>query len=179
MKNYEIIKEEKDFYKIISLKVLRQTPGVIFDIVPLNAIDSIDGIDRVIHQRAAISPGSVGSCKRPWYMHPHQQDHLLVLSGARHIELYCLKTKKLVTVTISPYAVSMDNVVVSESPAILSWSTYVFHRIISDEHSGSASINIASRFSGFDIRTNFNIFDLDTATGSYSVIREGHLDQPG
>lgn len=28
-------------------------------------------------------------------------------------------------------------------------------------------------------RTNFNVYDLDTVTGEYRVVREGHLDQPG
>jgi len=27
------------------------------------------------------------------------------------------------------------------------------------------------------MRTNFNIYDLDTTTGKFKVIREGHLDQ--
>jgi len=44
---------------------------------------------------------------------------------------------------------------------------------------GSASLNLAVHHDGFDIRTNFSVYDLDPDTGQYRVIREGHLDQPG
>jgi hypothetical protein len=32
-------------------------------------------------------------------------------------------------------------------------------------------------YEGLDMRTNFNIYDLDTANGAYRVIREGFRDQ--
>ena len=54
----------------------------------------------------------------------------------------------------------------------------VFHRVISDAKLGSASLNLAVHYEGYDIRTNFSIYDLDIETGEYRVIREGHLDQP-
>ena len=53
----------------------------------------------------------------------------------------------------------------------------VFHRIKSGPE-GSKSLNFAVRYEGFDIRTNFNIYDLDVDSGEYSVAREGHKDQP-
>jgi hypothetical protein len=59
---------------------------------------------------------------------------------------------------------------------MLVWSQGVFHRIQSGEK-GSASLNFAVRGKEFDIKTNFNIYDLDTNTGEYKVLREGHLDQ--
>lgn len=39
-------------------------------------------------------------------------------------------------------------------------------------------MNFARHFDGFDISTNFNIYDLNTGTGEYSVIRLGASDQP-
>lgn len=36
-----------------------------------------------------------------------------------------------------------------------------------------------TRFVGFDIRTNFNIYGLDTASGEYQLLRAGYLDQMG
>jgi len=33
------------------------------------------------------------------------------------------------------------------------------------------------RHEGFDIATNFSIYELDTASGSFTVLREGWLDQ--
>ena len=37
---------------------------------------------------------------------------------------------------------------------------------------------IAVHYADFDIRANFSSYDLDPASGTYRVIREGHLDQP-
>ena len=53
----------------------------------------------------------------------------------------------------------------------------IFHRIISGEE-GSISINFATRTSEFDLNNNFNIFNLNTKTGEYEVIKEGKDDQP-
>ena len=170
--------EEKEFYKIVPLKMLRKTAGVIFDIIPIKEIPSIEALDRVIHQNGALSPGPIGTNQRPWYMHPHQKDHLLVLAGSRSIELYCLKTKQRAEFVITPFSIHVNNSLVSDSPVMLCWDTFVFHRIISDDKHGSSSINIASRSAEFDIRSNFNIYDLDQNSGQYTILREGHLDQP-
>lgn len=59
---------------------------------------------------------------------------------------------------------------------MLVWPRNVFHRIVSGEE-GSASLNFALRYPGFDIDTNFSVYDLDAATGRHEVIREGRLDQ--
>jgi len=68
--------------------------------------------------------------------------------------------------------------VVYDGAAMLVWPRGVFHRIRSDEKTGSASLNFAVRYEGFDIRTNFNVYDLDPLSGEYQMIRAGHLDQP-
>ena len=84
-------------YRIIPLRVLRRTIGVMFDEMVPSDIPRINGIDRVIHGPNSISPGSVDDCaipvKRPWYMHPGQDDNLLVLQGTRYIDIYDVKTK--------------------------------------------------------------------------------------
>ena len=61
---------------------------------------------------------------------------------------------------------------------MLVWPCGVFHRIQSDKQTGSASLNFGVRYDGFDIRTNFDIYDLDPATGEHRMIRAGYLDQP-
>ena len=71
-----IIKEVENFYKVIKLKEFRKTEGVNFDIMVQSMIPKIDALDRVIHQKGAISPGTVGSVEEAWYMHPHQEDNL-------------------------------------------------------------------------------------------------------
>lgn len=171
--------EVPGFYHVLPLTVLRRTPGVSFDTVPVDRLDQIDAIDRVLHDADAISPGSVNDIARPWYMHPHQIDQLLVVHGKRTIELYSSKHEKVITAVVTPNRILIDDTVVCAGPGILSWPCYVFHRIRSDERLGSASLNFAIRQEGFDIATNFNIYDVDTTTGEYRVIRAGHLDQPG
>jgi hypothetical protein len=39
-------------------------------------------------------------------------------------------------------------------------------------------MNFAVRNDTFDIDTEFNIYDVDTTTGAYEVVRLGKLDQP-
>jgi hypothetical protein len=172
------LEEVASLYRIIPLRVLRKTPGVSFDIVPREALPRIDGIDRVLHQNDAISPGAVGEVARPWYMHPHQDDNLIVLQGTRFVDIYTKAHGRIESFTVTSHRIEHDGKLVVDGPAMLVWPTGVFHRIRSDAKSGSASINFAVRYQGFDVRSNFNIYDLDPASGEYRMIRAGYLDQP-
>jgi hypothetical protein len=58
--------------------------------------------------------------------------------------------------------------VLFDGPAMLVWPRYVFHRITSGPE-GSASLNFAVHYEGLDMRTNFNIYDLDLETGEHRV----------
>lgn len=171
-----IIKEMKDFYQVIRLKEFRRTEGVAFDIMVKSTIPKIDAIDRVIHKGGAVSPGAVGDVERPWYMHPHQADNLLVLQGTRYVDIYYPEHGKVEHFEVTPDYVKHNGELIFEGGAILVWPKNVFHRIVSGDD-GSASVNLATHYDGFDIRTNFNIYDLDVETGEYKVIREGHEDQ--
>lgn len=171
-----IIKEEKNFYKIIKLKEFRRTEGVAFDVMIKSMVPKIHAVDRVLHKGGAVSPGRVGDVERPWYMHPYQEDNLFVLQGKRYVELYTVETGRVEKFVVTPDYIEHNGEIVIEGGAVLTWPTYVFHRIISADE-GSASINLATHLEGFDIRTNFNIYDLNTETGEYRVIREGYKDQ--
>jgi hypothetical protein len=173
-----VAEEVPGLYRIVPLQVLRRTPHVSFDAVPASVLSAAGSIDRVLHERGAISPGPVGSVARPWYMHPYQDDNLLVLHGTRHVEIYTSAHGKIESFVVTPHTVEKDGKPLFDGPAMLVWPRYVFHRIMSDEVEGSASLNFAVHYEGFDIRTNFSIYDLNTETGEYHVIREGHLDQP-
>jgi hypothetical protein len=173
-----IIEEVEGLYQVIRLKVLRKTEGVDFDIVPILGLKTIAAVDRVIHRSGALSPGSTAGVARPWYMHPHQEDHLLVLHGARTVELWSARHPSVVRFRVTAEGVRREGGAAAEGPAMLAWPTSVFHRIESDAAAGSASLNFASRHPGYDVRTNFSVYDLDPSTGSHRVIREGHLDQP-
>lgn len=171
-----IIKEVKDFYKVIKLKEFRRTKGVAFDIMVKDMIPKIDAIDRVIHEGGAISPGTVGSVEEAWYMHPHQEDNLFVLHGKRNVELYMPEHGKIEKFVITPDYIEHNGEVILEGGGLIAWSTNVFHRITSGNE-GSASINLATHLEGFDIKTNFNIYDFDIDTGKYELLREGYRDQ--
>ena len=54
--DHPVLMEEAGFWRIIKLKQFRRTEGVSFDIVPMEVLPRIDGIDRVLHKRRAISP---------------------------------------------------------------------------------------------------------------------------
>ena len=172
-----VFKEVEGLYGIIPLNIFRRTPGVSFDNVPLDALPRIDAIDCVTHIGRAVSPGPVGDVRRPWYMHPHQYDNLVVLHGTRYVDIYSKSYGRVESFIVKPDKIlAEDETVIFDGPAMLVWPPLVFHRIRSLEE-GSAAFNLAVHFEGFDIRTNFNIYSLDTETGHFSLLREGYLDQ--
>ena len=172
-----ILEEVKNLYKIVTLKEIRRTENVRFDALDTSIIPHIEGFDRVIHGPGALSPGSVGDVEHPWYMHPHQEDNLMVLHGTRYIDIYTPEHGKVEHFSVTADKVCRGDEVCYTGAAMLVWPRRVFHRILSCPKEGSASVNFAVRYDGFDIRTNFNIYDLNTETGESKVIREGHLDQ--
>lgn len=162
---------------IIPLQELRSTPNVQFHALPGLLEEGIDAIDRVEHQPGAFSPSVKDRPDyRPWYMHPDQEDNLMVFHGKRIVELYTTDHGKMETFEVTPYTVSHNGVVIHEGPCLFGWPVNVFHRVYSPE--GSMSMNFARHFAEFSLLTNFNIYDLNVETGEYSVVREGHLDQP-
>jgi hypothetical protein len=172
----EPIKEIKGLFKIVDLVKLRRTEGVMFDLVPEEMFENLGGVDRVIHASNAISPGAIEGVERPWYMHTAQSDNLVVLHGERHIDLYSVEHGKIEQFVVTNDKIWHNGILLCDYPAVLTWPPHVFHRIESKEV-GSASINFAIRTSDFDIKDNFNIYDLNTETGEYHMIREGFKDQ--
>lgn len=172
-----ILEEVKNLYKIITLKEIRRTDKVKFDALDVSQMPHIDGFDRVIHEPNAISPGCVGTVKYPWYMHPHQEDNLMVLAGTRYIDIYTPEHGEIEHFSVTADKVCRGNEICYTGAAMLVWPRNVFHRIRSCPQYGSASVNFAVRFEGFDIKTNFNIYDINADTGKFKVIRAGHLDQ--
>ncbi len=163
------------FYTIIPLNLLRTTKNVLFHSVPL--FEKLDAIDRVRHGPNAVSPGPVGNVQKPWYIHFDQDDNLLVFKGLRLVDLYSPKEKKVVTFEITPEKILMQGKLLFDGPAIFGWPKGVFHRVRSGPE-GSLSMNFAVHYSGFDLKHNFDIVELNEETGKYKVIRDGHLDQP-
>lgn len=163
-----------EIYKIIPAKEFRRTRDVVFHYLPV--LENLKGLDLVRHAPNALSPGPVGDVAEPWYMHPHQEDNLIVFTGKRIVELYSVEHGKIETLFVTPDKIEKDGVVLFEGPAILSWPMNVFHRVNSAEE-GSYSLNFAVRNADFDVDSEFNIYDVNTETGEYKMIREGRLDQ--
>lgn len=168
-------------YRIIPLRVLRRTTGVKFDEIVPSDIPKIDGVDRVIHGPNSISPGPVEEStppvKRPWYMHPGQDDNLMVLQGTRYVDIYNPSNKTRASFIITPDKVYKNDKLYYDGPAMIVWPAGIFHRIISGEE-GSISVNFSTRTHKFDIRDNFNIYDLNVHSGESRVIKDGSEDQP-
>jgi hypothetical protein len=196
MSSEAIVEQVEGVYTVLRLFRLRETPGVSFDVLSHRLVPRVDAVDRVVHQEGALSPGSAGGVKRPWYMHPAQDDHLMVLAGVRYVDLYSpilgrvvsfeVEPDRIVRAAPSPRSGAWENVnrhavsssdVVCDTACLLAWDRGVFHRIRSDAETGSRSVNLATHYPGFDIDTNFNIYDLDVATGEFRVLRKGAEDQ--
>ena len=166
-----------NLYRLIPLRILRRTSGVSFDEIVPSDIPRIHGIDRVIHLANSISPGPIADVKRPWYMHTNQDDNLLVLQGTRYIDIYNPKDKQSASFIITPDKVYKNEKLYYNGPAMVVWPAGIFHRIISGSE-GSISVNFASRNYGFNLKDNFNIYDLNQNTGEYKLLKQGIDDQP-
>lgn len=165
----------KDLVFLIPLKLVRKTPSVEFYHID-GVIKRLCAIDKVIHQKGAVSPLVKGSkVKRPWYMHPDQEDNLVVHEGKRFVELYSKKHGKIEKFECTSKYIKWNGKIIFKGPAVLGWPTNVFHRIKSP--SGSISTNYAIHYKHFEMKTNFNIYDLDLETGKHSLLREGFKDQ--
>jgi len=177
MSREAVIEQVEGVYQVVRLFRLRETPGVSFDVLPHRLVPRVDAVDRVVHRGGALSPGSVGGVDRPWYMHPAQDDHLMVLAGKRYVDLYSPILGRMVSFDVEPDRVVREGDVVCDMACLLAWNRGVFHRIRSDSEAGSRSVNLATHYPGFDIETNFSIYDLDVATGEFRVLRKGAEDQ--
>ena len=168
-------------YRLIPLRMLRRTSGVKFDEMVPSDIPKIDGIDKVIHAANSISPGpvedSLPPCKRPWYMHPGQDDNLLVLQGTRYIDIYCPNKKEKASFIVTPDKIYKNDKLYYDGSAMVVWPAGIFHRIISGDE-GSISVNFSTRTRKFNLDDNFNIYHLNTYTGEHHVIKDGADAQP-
>jgi len=174
-----VIDEVRGFYSIIELKPLKRGSDVALDIMPMEYLSHIDGIERVVHRRFALSPGSVGEVERPWYMHACQEDTLLVLHGSRSVELYAARHRRIESFVVEPERIVHDGETVYDGPATLMWHAGVFHRSTTGD-AGAASINFSARLEGFDPLKNYNVYDLDIVRAKATLLRSGYLDtSPG
>ena len=172
----DITYKKEELFHVIPFSLLRHTEKVDFHSIPY--LDQINSMDRVIHSAGAISPGKVWEVAEWWYMHPAQEDNLITTHWNRIVELYHPEFSdwKIEKFELNENFIKHNWKIVCEWPWILGWPTGIYHRNSSPE--GSASLNLWIRFKGFDVDTEFNIYDIDLETKEISVIRKGSLDQP-
>lgn len=164
-----------DLCFIVPLKPLRQTPNVSFYSIE-GVVDTLSGVDLVIHGPGGKSPMIEGDDAWYWYMHTDQEDKLVVHQGKRLVELFSVKHGQVEKFEVVADGIYHNGEKIYDGAAILGWDAHVFHRVHSPE--GSISTNYAARHENFDIDTNFNIYSLNTETGEYNAVRLGALDQP-
>jgi hypothetical protein len=131
-------------FELLSYKKFRDTPSVrFFDIT----IDQSNVRDLVVHQGPAVSPPDSDDGYWQFYLHPHQEDNLLAISGGR--------TFYLVNFTWNyPYHI----VRLESDREILRIPRGTFHRSVSDTH-GSVVMNQAVRDPQATITNEFRVYN--------------------
>ena len=123
-------------------------------------IPKISGIDRVIHGPNSISPGPIEDIsvpiKRPWYMHPGQDDNLLVLQGTRYIDIFDPKTITKASFIVTPDKVYKNDKLYYNGPAMVVWPVGIFHRIIKEGHEDQPDLTY--KYPSEEIKTLFKEF---------------------
>ncbi len=131
-------------FELLSYKKFRDTPSVkFFDItVPESNVR-----DLVVHDGPAVSPPDSPQGYWQFYLHPHQEDNLLAISGGR--------TFYLVNFTWNyPYHI----VRLESDKEILRIPRGTFHRSVSDAH-GSVVMNQAVRDPQASVSSEFRVYD--------------------
>jgi hypothetical protein len=134
-------------FELISYEKFRNTPGVkFFDIT----IATSNARDLVIHEGPAISPNNAEDGAWQFYLHPHQEDNLLALSGGRTFYLINFAWDEPVHV-----------VRLESAGDILRIPPGTFHRSVSDPQ-GSIVLNQAVRAEVATIAGEFRVYHSGT-----------------
>ena len=132
-------------FELLPYERFRDTPSVrFFDVT----IDTSNARDLVIHTGPAVSPPN-DSKTGAWqfYLHPHQEDNLLAVSGGRTFYLVNLAWEK-------PFHI----VRLDSGGDILRIPTGTFHRSISDPD-GSVVLNQTVREPGISLAREFRVYN--------------------
>jgi len=131
-------------FQLLDFKKFRDTPSVqFFDIT----VASSNARDLVYHEGPAISPNNADCDSWQFYLHPHQEDNLLALSGGRTFHLINFEWDM-------PYHV----VRLDANRHILRIPPGTFHRSESDPD-GSLVINQAVRAESTSVQHEFRVYN--------------------
>jgi hypothetical protein len=131
-------------FELVSYKRFRDTPSVrFFDVT----VTQSNVRDLVIHEGPALSPPDSESGYWQFYLHPHQEDNLLALSGGRTFYLVNFSWNY-------PFHI----VRLETDREILKIPPGTFHRSVSDPK-GSIVLNQAVREERADVKSEFRVYD--------------------
>eukprot|EP00727_Mastigamoeba_balamuthi_P005794 m51a1_g1834 hypothetical protein (187) ;mRNA; r:548515-549305 len=169
--------EEAGFWKVIPLqRFLNKDKTTTFSGLPMAEFPRIDGVDHMLVAPNAKSPGSVGAVDG-WYLHKYQQDNLLVMRGTHVAFLRRADRPGVVeTFVVGPDFIERNGVRLLDGPCVLRWEPETYHQVHSGPE-GSASLNFAVRCEGFDLKHEFDIWDVHGDGSDGVVVRQSHEDQ--
>jgi len=131
-------------YELLTYQKFRDTPSVrFFDIT----IADSNARDLVFHEGPAISPNNTPEGDWQFYLHAHQEDNLLALTGGRTFYLINFA-----------WETSFHTVRVESNREILRIPPGTFHRSISDP-TGSLVLNQAVRSEVATIEREFQVYN--------------------
>jgi hypothetical protein len=141
-------------FELIPYHKFRDTPKVrFFDIT----ISSSNARDLVFHDGPAISPNNTAESCWQFYLHPHQEDNLLALSGGRTFYLVNFKWE---------YPFHM--VRLEAGGDILRIPPGTFHRSVSDPQ-GSLVLNQAVRAANATVEHEFRVYNSGEIPSLFKV----------
>ncbi len=131
-------------YELIPYEKFRDTPSVRFyDIT----IPESNARDLVFHEGPAVSPNNDDQGNWQFYLHPHQEDNLLALTGGRTFYLVNFAWEQ-------PFHV----VRLEAGREILRLPPGTFHRSVSDPK-GSLVLNQGVRSASATVHTEFRVYN--------------------
>lgn len=131
-------------YELISYEKFRDTPSVRFyDIT----VPESNARDLVFHEGPAVSPNNDDHGNWQFYLHPHQEDNLLALTGGRTFYLVNFSWEQ-------PFHI----VRLEAGKEILRLPPGTFHRSVSDPN-GSLVLNQGVRSAEATVHTEFRVYN--------------------
>jgi len=141
-------------FELLPYRKFRDTPSVrFFDIT----VSTSNARDLVVHQGPAVSPNDTSSGFWQFYLHPHQEDNLLALTGGRTFYIVNFDWD------IPYHMVRLDS-----QGDILRIPPGTFHRSVSDLH-GSIVLNQAVRSITTTIEREFRVYNSEVIARLFAI----------
>ncbi|NJL87560.1 MAG: redox protein [Leptolyngbyaceae cyanobacterium SM1_1_3] len=145
-------------FELVAFSKFRNTPNVrFFDITVARS----NARDLVFHDGPAVSPNNSAEGSWQFYLHPHQEDNLLAVSGGRTFDLVNFAWDL-------PY----HRVRLAANRDILRIPPGTFHRSVSDRK-GSLVINQAVRSVNASVQSEFRVYNAQQIPRLCALLSSG------